>query len=94
MESIYFLLRHLVDIATELSEQTRHRVQCHIGLSTEIALIIKSLLCFLQLPRDVILGVIPCMVNMIKAKSPVVHSYAANAIERIMTLRTPGGGPP
>eukprot|EP00112_Aurelia_sp_Birch-Aquarium-sp1_P013550 Seg2879.1 transcript_id=Seg2879.1/GoldUCD/mRNA.D3Y31 product=Exportin-2 protein_id=Seg2879.1/GoldUCD/D3Y31 len=46
------------------------------------------------LPRDVILGVIPCMVNMIKAKSPVVHSYAANAIERIMTLRTPGGGPP
>eukprot|EP00794_Sanderia_malayensis_P004821 gene4821-5453_t len=45
------------------------------------------------LPRDVILATIPCLVNMIKAKSPVVHSYAANAIERILTLRSPGGGP-
>jgi len=46
------------------------------------------------LPRDVILSVLPYMVNLIKAKSPVVHSYAANAVVRILTLRNPGGGPP
>ncbi|XP_065062318.1 exportin-2-like [Rhopilema esculentum] len=46
------------------------------------------------LPRNLILSVIPFLVNMIKAKNPVVHSYAANAVERIMTLRSPGGGPP
>ena len=47
-----------------------------------------------QLSRDILVGCLPFLVNMLKAKSTVVHTYASYAIERIFTLKTPGGGSP
>lgn len=47
-----------------------------------------------MLSRDILVGCLPLLVNMLKAKSIVVHTYASYAIERIFTLKNPGGAAP
>ncbi|XP_064605063.1 exportin-2-like [Liolophura sinensis] len=45
-----------------------------------------------QLPKEVICHSVPHLVRILRAKSPVVHTYAAHTIERIFTIKTPQGG--
>jgi exportin-2 (importin alpha re-exporter) len=55
---------------------------------------IKYVLVFRQqLPRDVLLASLPLIINHLKASSPVVHSYAACALEKLFLVRGPNGGP-
>ena len=42
-----------------------------------------------QLPKEYVVAIIPCLVQYLGAKSQVVHSYAACAIEKIFTLKAP-----
>ncbi|XP_059485387.1 exportin-2 [Neocloeon triangulifer] len=51
---------------------------------------IKYLMIFRsQMPGQVMLGVIPKLVNLLRASPPVVHNYAAITIEKILLLRGP-----
>lgn len=53
---------------------------------------IKYLITFRQmLPPETINAALPCLINLLKAESQVVHTYAAYAIERIFTVRLPNG---
>lgn len=48
------------------------------------------------LPRELLLSMLPVLGNLLGSSANVVHTYAADAIERILTLRMPreqGGGP-
>lgn len=45
-----------------------------------------------QLPRNLLLGCLPPAVSFLRAKSQVVHSYAACCIEKILTHQNPGSG--
>ncbi|CAB4022796.1 exportin-2-like, partial [Paramuricea clavata] len=47
-----------------------------------------------MLSRDILIGCLPFLIHYLKAKSVVVHTYAAYAIERIFTLKNPGGAAP
>lgn len=47
----------------------------------------------LQMSKDVLVQAVPMLVNLLRAESPVVHSYAACAIEKIFTVKTPEGKP-
>ena len=49
---------------------------------------------FIQLSREVLVACLPLLVNHLTAKSHVVHSYAANSLEKLFTLKSPGGGAP
>lgn len=57
---------------------------------------IKYLMTFRnQLPREAIVGSLAPLVALLRSASPVVHSYAANALDKILILRAPsesGGG--
>mmetsp|Transcript_22762 Transcript_22762/g.44700 ORF Transcript_22762/g.44700 Transcript_22762/m.44700 type:complete len:978 (-) Transcript_22762:250-3183(-) len=46
-----------------------------------------------QMPRDMVLQVLPCLTNLLKASSFVVHTYAAQALDRIFMIRDPQPGP-
>eukprot|EP00118_Oscarella_pearsei_P025556 m.308373 g.308373 ORF g.308373 m.308373 type:complete len:973 (+) comp43881_c0_seq1:68-2986(+) len=46
------------------------------------------------LPRECLLSALPNLINLLVAKSVVIHSYAANCLERLFILKTPGGGQP
>ena len=37
---------------------------------------------------------LPLLVKHLRAKSHVVHSYSANCLEKLFTLKKPGGGTP
>ncbi|XP_065835695.1 exportin-2-like [Oscarella lobularis] len=43
------------------------------------------------LPRECLLTAIPHLIHLLQSKSVVVHSYAANCLERLFTLKSPGG---
>ena len=45
------------------------------------------------MPREVLIGCLPLLVNHLCAKSHVVHSYAAHCLERVFTMKTISGGP-
>lgn len=45
------------------------------------------------LPREQVIGSIPQMIRHLSATSPVVHSYAACAIEKIFALKGPDNMP-
>ena len=47
----------------------------------------------LQLSPDVLVACIPLLVKYLASQSVVVHSYAANTVERIFTVKTPEGKP-
>ncbi|KAK3727815.1 hypothetical protein QZH41_008254 [Actinostola sp. cb2023] len=47
-----------------------------------------------QLSREALIGVIPVLINHLKAVSMVVHTYAAHCLERLFTLKNPCGGAP
>jgi exportin-2 (importin alpha re-exporter) len=49
-----------------------------------------------QLPKDTELGLFPALINLLGSESNVVHSYAAIAVDRLLSMREPaagGGGP-
>ncbi|GIX82326.1 exportin-2 [Caerostris extrusa] len=46
-----------------------------------------------QLPRDIVLNTLPHVVNLLRAKNCVVHTYAAHAIERVFTMKGEGSTP-
>ena len=46
---------------------------------------------FFQLSLELIVGCLPFLVKHLKAKSHVVHSYAAHCLEKIFTLKNPQG---
>ena len=41
------------------------------------------------MPREVVTQVLPQLVKLLTAKSFVVHTYAAQAIERVFMIKTP-----
>ena len=41
-----------------------------------------------------LVGCLPLLVDHLVAKSHVVHSYAANCLDKLFTLKSPGGGAP
>lgn len=41
------------------------------------------------LPREQVVGSLPQMIRHLSATSPVIHSYAACAIEKILALKGP-----
>ena len=45
------------------------------------------------LPREQVVGSLPQLIRHLSATSPVVHSYAACAIEKILALRGPNNVP-
>ncbi|XP_054706218.1 exportin-2-like [Uloborus diversus] len=45
-----------------------------------------------QLPKELVLSTLPHVINLLKAKSIVVHTYAAHAIERVFTMKSEVGG--
>lgn len=47
-----------------------------------------------MLSRDMLVGCLPLLVDHLVAKSHVVHSYAANCLDKLFTLKSPGGGAP
>ena len=47
-----------------------------------------------QLSREVLVACLPLLVKHLTAKSHVVHSYSANCLEKLFTLKKPGGGAP
>lgn len=47
-----------------------------------------------QMPKATIVNVLPSVVNLLKAKSFVVHTYAATAIDRIFVIRDEVPGQP
>lgn len=47
-----------------------------------------------MLSREMLVGCLPLLVDHLTAKSHVVHSYAANCLEKLFTLKSPGGGAP
>lgn len=56
---------------------------------------IKYLIIFRNmLSREVLVACLPLLVNHLTAKSHVVHSYAAHCLEKLFTLKSPGGGAP
>lgn len=56
---------------------------------------IKYLIVFRNmLSREVLIHCLPLLVNHLTAKSHVVHSYAAHCLEKLFTLKSPGGGKP
>nr|XP_042908071.1 exportin-2 [Parasteatoda tepidariorum] len=44
-----------------------------------------------KLPKEVVLSTLPNIVNLLNAKSTVVHTYSAHAIERVFTMKADGG---
>ncbi len=48
----------------------------------------------LQLSREILVACLPLLVKHLTAKSHVVHSYSANCLEKLFTLKSPGGGDP
>lgn len=44
-----------------------------------------------QLPKELIVGCLPVLVKYLGAQAVVVHSYAAHALERLFTVKTPQG---
>lgn len=46
------------------------------------------------LPRDILLSCFQPLVSLLRAKSNVVHSYAACAIDKLALVKSPGGGAP
>ncbi|XP_071836903.1 exportin-2-like isoform X2 [Apostichopus japonicus] len=52
---------------------------------------IKYIMTFRQvLPREVLLSSLPCFMNLLKAESQVVHTYAASGIEKVVLVRHDG----
>lgn len=47
-----------------------------------------------MLSREVLVACLPLLVKHLTAKSHVVHSYSANCLEKLFTLKKPGGGTP
>ncbi|XP_031553352.1 exportin-2-like [Actinia tenebrosa] len=47
-----------------------------------------------MLSREILVNTIPILMQHLKAKSMVVHTYAAHCLERLLTLKNPGGGVP
>lgn len=47
-----------------------------------------------MLSREVIVACLPLLVKHLTAKSHVVHSYSAHCLEKLFTLKSPGGGAP
>ncbi|KAK3928644.1 Exportin-2 [Frankliniella fusca] len=45
------------------------------------------------LPKEVVVGSLPKLINHLSAASPVVHTYAAASIEKILTIRGPDHQP-
>ena len=43
-----------------------------------------------QLPREMYETVLPLLLSLLTHRAPVVHTYAANAIERMLAVREPG----
>ena len=53
---------------------------------------VKYLMTFRNhLPREAILVSMKCLINLLRSNSLVVHSYAANAIDKIFVLKAPDG---
>ncbi|CAB3368472.1 Hypothetical predicted protein [Cloeon dipterum] len=46
-----------------------------------------------QLPGQIMLGVVPRLINLLESSSPVVHNYAAITTEKILLLRGLNNGP-
>uniref|UniRef100_A0A7S2WRA8 Importin N-terminal domain-containing protein n=1 Tax=Mucochytrium quahogii TaxID=96639 RepID=A0A7S2WRA8_9STRA len=42
-----------------------------------------------QMPREVVIKVLPSLAALLRAKSFIVHTYAAQAIERVFMIKTP-----
>lgn len=45
------------------------------------------------LPREIVVACLPKLINHLGASSAVVHTYAAAAIEKILTIRGPDHQP-
>ncbi|KAL4452248.1 hypothetical protein ABPG75_007910 [Micractinium tetrahymenae] len=45
-----------------------------------------------QLPKETELGLFPSLVNLLGSESNVVHSYAAIAVDRLLSMREPAAG--
>ncbi|GBN82939.1 Exportin-2, partial [Araneus ventricosus] len=46
-----------------------------------------------QIPKELVLNTLPHVVNLLRSKTSVVHTYAAHAIERIFTMKGEGNVP-
>ena len=47
---------------------------------------------YVKLPREVLVASLGPLVKLLQAPSPVVHSYAALCLERILTVKSPSAG--
>ncbi|XP_033645162.1 exportin-2-like isoform X2 [Asterias rubens] len=55
---------------------------------------IKYVMAFRQIiPAEVLAAAIPCLINLLKGESTVVHTYAAHALERLFTVKLANGQP-
>jgi type III secretory pathway component EscS len=46
-----------------------------------------SICLIIQLPREVLVACLGPLISLLQAPSPVVHSYAALCIERLLTVK-------
>lgn len=46
-----------------------------------------------QISPDILVQIVPLLVRLLKAESAVVHSYAACALEKVFTVKSPDGKP-
>jgi len=42
--------------------------------------------------REILLSIIPLLINHLTSQSLVIHSYAANCLEKIFVIKGPNGG--
>jgi len=45
-----------------------------------------------QMSREILLSIIPLLINHLTSQSLVIHSYAANCLEKIFVIKGPNGG--
>ncbi len=45
-----------------------------------------------QLSKELLVAVVPLLVNLLTAQSYVVHSYAASGLEKLFMVKAPNGG--
>ncbi|KAJ7373872.1 Exportin-2 [Desmophyllum pertusum] len=64
-------------------------IQCLKADSIKYVIIFRNML-----SREVLVACLPLLVKHLTAKSHVVHSYSANCLEKLFTLKSPGGGAP
>lgn len=85
----------MVNVYSRLYNECIHRLTFYVPVN-EFSVIkadaIKFIMIFRSvLPSELVIGSLPHMVRHLAASSTVVHSYAACAIEKILTLKGTDG---